>query len=680
VAILKFKFIKGDPLNGIREPNKAFISQSTAKKYFGNKNPIGQSISLDKKTDYLITGIFADIPDNSHLKFDILLSWENLVKLYGPDYLDAWGHTGSFTYIHLKPDADPIAFEEKLIDLVEEGFGEALKAYKMEMFLKMQPVQDIHLNSHYMQEYEINGNKTTIASLTLIAFFIIIIAWVNYINLSTARATTRAREVGMRKVVGASRGQLIIQFFIETILLNLFAFVLALLIVELLRPLFCNFTGIPDNLTIWSQSWFWPTLTLLFAGSIFLSGLYPVLSLSAFKPVTVLKGFALTPRNGINLRKALFIFQLTMSLVLIISTLTIFQQISFMQNIELGFDSEQILVFKTPRVRSENPEKRFDSFKNELLKSPNIRKVCHVTEVPGRQLYWDAGAIKKAGEDDSKGKNYQIIGIDFEFARVFDLKFVAGRNFSKKYPTDKEGLIFNETAVKWMGFESSEKAVGEKVDYWGQIFTIVGVVQDYHQQSPKAAFEPQIYRFLPTGRGVRGLFAAKMSARNSSENVQKVKRAFTKFFPGNPYDYFFLDDYFNQQYQADRFFGKVFSFFAILALVVTALGIFGMSSFNIAKRTKEIGIRKALGASISRILILLSKEYITGIIVASLIAGPIAWIATNQWLQNFANRISIAWWVYPVAAISALLVAYSAVCYQAYRAASANPVQALRYE
>jgi putative ABC transport system permease protein len=678
--ILEFKFIKGDPLIGIREANNAFISQSTARKYFGNQDPMGKTFSVDKKVDYQVAGIFADIPQNSHLKFDILLSYENIRLLYGKDVLESWGHTTFFTYLRLKPGADPRAFENKLVDLVESEAGELQKRYGVEIRLKMQPLHDIHLTSHFMQEYEVNGDKDSVNFLFIIALFIIIMAWVNYINLSTARSLTRAKEVGLRKVIGANRRQLMVQFFSEITLINLAAILIAFVLVQLFLPLFTQITVTPADYSIWKEGWFWAAVLLMFLVGVLLSGLYPVAVMSSFKPAIVLKGKLGNSAKGINLRKILVIFQFVMALVLIIGTLTVYRQLAFMKNQDLGFDKDHVLVLKAPRVRDEAFREKFITLKEELLKQSKINGFCVVTEVPGGQIFWDNGGIFKYGEDISKGKNYQIVGIDYDFVNLFDLKFAAGRNFSKEFPADKDALIFNETAVKWMGFTDPGSALGQKVDYWGHIYTIIGVLNDYHQQSLKAAFEPHIFRLLPYGRGVRGHFAIKINPQNVPETVQFVQQQYEKFFPGNPYEYFFLDDYYHEQYKEDERFGKVFGTFSFLAIFVTCLGIFGLSSFMAIQRTKEIGIRKVLGAGVSKILFLLTKDFLVLLLVSFIAALPLAIWGAMQWLSGFAYRMNLHVWLFVLPLLMVSVIMLLTISYHVVRAALANPVDSIRYE
>jgi len=384
--IFDIAFIKGDPLNGIRSANNAFISRSTAIKYFGDEDPMGKALSVDGKVDYAVAGIFEDVPPNSHLKLDILLSYQNLIALYPPEVRQSWGYTGYFTYLKLKPGADPAAFEKKMPDLVRTHAADLMDFYKVLIELKMQPLTDIHLTSHFMQEYEINGSRSSVNILLIVAVFIIFMAWINYVNLSTSRSLTRAREVGLRKVVGASRFQLITQFFYETFVIYALAVLLALLLISIFLPYFSRITGTPVGDSLWKTSWFWLSLLVLFLAGIFLSGAYPVAALSAFRPAAVLRGDLGNKPKGINLRKALVVFQFVIALVLITATFSVYRQIVYMKNQDLGFDIEQTMVVRIPRVKDASFKESVLSFKEELLKQSQIKKLCVVTEVPGRQI------------------------------------------------------------------------------------------------------------------------------------------------------------------------------------------------------------------------------------------------------------------------------------------------------
>jgi putative ABC transport system permease protein len=678
--ILDFALIDGDPIQGIRKANNAFMSRSTAKKYFGDNAPVGQTFTVDGKVDYVLTGIFEDIPPNSHLKFDIVLSYQNLLSIYSSEVLQSWGHTGFFTYIRLRPDVDPASFEKKMVNLVETHAGEMMRFYKVAIELKMQPLTDIHLTSHFMQEYEINGNRASVNILLIVAFFILLIAWINDVNLSTSRSLTRAKEVGLRKVVGASRSQVIAQFLFETSIIYALAMIITFFLVIEFLPLFNRITGTPLKDGFWTLTGFWLPLVVLFIGGILLSGSYPVVALSAYKPAVVLRGILRSAPEGMNLRKSLVVFQFVMAIVLITATFSIDHQIDFMKNQELGFDMEQVLVVNTPRVRYEAFKESFPTFKEELLRQFPIEKICVVTEVPGRQIIWDNGGIHRAGADKTQGKNYQIVGVDYDFVDVFDLNILLGRNFSREFPADKNALILNETAVKWMGFGSNEDALGKEVDYWGELYPIIGVLADYHQQSLKESFEPHIYRLFPYGRPPWGKFAMKIRGQDIRETTQSIERFYSKFFPGNPFEFFFLDDYFNQQYRSDELLGRVIRVFSFLAILVTCLGIFGMSAFLAIQRTKEIGIRKVLGASTSSIFSLLLKEFILLISVSLFIAWPLAFWGIKQWLNTFANRMPWTLFIFVGPIVIVFVITTATVSSNILKAAFANPVDSIKHE
>ena len=678
LKIFKFKFVSGNPYMGINDINSAFISQSTAKKYFGDENPLGKTFKIDNRSEYKVNGVFEDIPQNSHLKFDFLLSYKNLLRAYGNEIEQAWGETGWFTYLLFKPGAYPYAFEKKLTALIDKEINVEYKQYNLRIDLKIQAMNDIHLNSHFMQEYEVNGDKNTVNILFIIAIFIIIIAWVNYVNLSTARSLTRAKEVGLRKVVGATRPQLMVQFFLEIVIVNTLSILFSLLLVELLLPVFGDLTGTPASYFSWFQGWLWTSISVMFLAGIFLSGLYPVFVLSSFKPISVLKGKLGNSTKGINLRKVLVSFQFIMSLALITATLTVFQQISFMKKQDLGISIDKVLAIRTPRVKDSMFADKITTFKNELLNKAVVNKFCIVSEVPGRQVLSDAGGIHRVGSEENK--NYQIVDIDYDFANVFDVKFAAGRNYSKEFKTDTAGIILNEKAAQWMGFKDAESAIGQKVSFWEQIYTIVGVMKNYHQQSPKEAFEPHLYMLRREGRSSRGFFALKINTQDTKSTLNTIQTMYDSYFPGNPFDYFFVDDYYNQQYKSDVQFGTIFGIFSFLAIFITCLGIFGLASFIVTQRTREISIRKVLGANVTGILFLIAKDFLILIMISFIITIPLCYIGLSRWLNTFANRMDLNIWLFIIPLIIALVLTGITISILVIKAARQNPVDNLRYE
>jgi putative ABC transport system permease protein len=675
--IFDIEMITGDPVTGIRDANCAFISESYAIKYFGDADPLGKTITVDREMSFVITGIFRDMPHNSHLDIDIMLSWPNLLTHYGPDIESSWGDTGFFTYFILKESVTPAEFEEKLKSLVESDFGEVLRFYKLTLELKVQPLTDIHLNSAYMQEIKVNGNKDTVAFLSVIAVFILIIAWVNYINITTARSLTRATEVGLSKAAGAARKQLAGQFFLETLMINMVAFILSLTMMVLLLPLFCNLTGIPDDYQIWHETWFWITVSILFISSVILSGTYPVVVLTSFSTSEVLRGKYIHSKSGIIIRKSLVVFQLSMAIALITCTLLVFRQVRYMKEIDKGIDITDILAVRAPRVRDASFGSRLLTFKEELLKNQVITRFSVGTEVPGRQILWDAGGIFRVGSDQSK--NYQIVGIDYDYLDLLDANIIAGRNFDRSF-SDSSSLIMNEKAVKWMGFASPQEAVGQKVNYWDQIYTIAGVVKDYRQQSPREAFEPHIFRFMPHGRDVRGFFMMKIIPGSEERVLGMVKDKFSEFFPDNPFDYFFLEDYYEQQYSNERLLGSVFGAFAILSVIITCLGIFGLTSFLMLQKTKEISMRKVLGSSVAGIVILFSGDFIRITIVSFIMAVPACYYWLTGWLNTFESKMDLSVWSFVLPFFVTLALTLTTIGAIVAKTASLNPAKNLRSE
>ena len=676
--VFNFPFIQGDSKTGIASPNSAFLSKTTAEKYFGEENPIGKSISIDNKMECQITGVFEDFPHNSHVRMDIVLPWANLLQLVGNDYDEAWGHSGAYTYVLFKQGTDIEQFKIKLNQIAEKEFGEILRNYKLSMSLPIQPLADIHLHSHFQQEFEVNGSKQTLDILIAIAILIVIIAWINYINLSTAQSLTRSKEVGLRKVIGATRLQVILQFFVEVAIINFSAIAISIILIEFLQPYFQNIVGVNLGERIMEQSFSWFNLSILFFSGVFIAGGYPVTILSSFQPMQVLKGKLLSNQKGVLIRKTLVVIQFILAIALLSGTFAIFRQIDFMKDKGLGFNIDGLVAIRAPRALPTNYHSRLNTFKEEIPKIPDILGMTVVTEVPGKQIYWDAGGIHPVGSDESK--NYQIVGIDYDFVDLFGITVVEGRNFSKDFPSDSLGLILNQTAVKWMGFADDKSAIGTQVDYWGIIYTIVGVVKDYHQQSPKAAFEPHIYRLMPYGRGSRGMFVLKLKHSNSLDVMPLVKKMYDGYFPGNPFEYFWIDEYYGRQYNDDIALSKVLTIFSILAIIITALGILGLFSFMVSQRVKEISLRTVMGANTAAILYIFAKEFFLLLIIAFIIAVPLMYYGINQWLNSFASRMNIEISLFFLPILIVFIVAGLTISSQVLKAIKTNPVDNLRYE
>lgn len=679
LPMFSYKVNGGKLAGALAEPNTAVITASAAKKYFGNQDPLGKVISRNKKVNYKITAVVADMPVNAHLKFEVLLSFSTFVNLTSTAAETSWDWDGFYTYLLLKPGTDPKALERKIAQHVKSTRGTILKERNEGIVLNLQAVKDIHLYSNFMYEAEVNGNGQSVYFLLMIAIFIIIIAWINYINLSTARSLERAREVGVRKVMGSHRAQLIRQFLQEALLINFMAVVLAFLIILFSLPLFNSLTGSEVKFSLLKDLNFWLALVAILIGGTFLSGLYPAFVLSSFKPVEVLKGRLAKTSHGAFLRQSLVVFQFAASVALMVGTYCVYHQLNYMQSQDLGVSVEQTLIIRGPNITDSTYPERLTSFKNEMLQVSGIGKVTASTDVPGSKVGWNAGGIRLVGSDPTKSNQYRVIGIDYDFVSAYGLKVLKGRNFSHEFRTDSSAVIFNEAAIKLMGFNKPEEALNKRIEFWGDQFTIVGVVANHHQESLQQEYDAHIFRFIPNSDNFYSL-KAEGGSKNWDNIISQAKIKWTNFFPGNPFEYFFLDEHFQEQYKADKQFGKTFGLFAVLAIIVACLGLFGLVSFVTVQRTKEIGIRKISGAGVPGILVLLTKDFIKPILISFAIASPLTYFLVKKWLNNYAFKIDINLWMFILPAIMILIIAFVTISTQTLKAASANPVKSLRTE
>jgi len=676
--IFSYPLISGDPKTALQEPNTAVITETVAKKLFGNVNPVGKMVSFGYDAPIKITGVLKDFPVNTHFKCDMLLSYATFLKFVGPknDIDNAWRNDGCLTYLLLRPGTDPKVLEAKFVPYVNKeysqfkGSGDGAKYY-------LQPLESIHLYSHLMIEAEPNGDGKSVYLLAGIAIFVIIIAWINYINLATARGIGRAKEVGVRKTLGSAKGQLIMQFMLEAMLLNGLAILLAIALIIVSLPFFSSLSGQYLGLTLLVKPAFWLAVVCLFLLGSFFSGFYPAMVLSNFKPVEVMKGKLSASPRGIILRKTMVVFQFAASIFLLIGSLTVYKQIQFMEKQKLGINIDQTLVIKPPLAKVDSFYRSMSAFKNESLRNAAVKSVTVSTSIPGEPVQWNAGGIKLVGTPDADGKQYRIIGGDYDYLKAYGAKLITGRVFSKDFSTDPHAVVFNRNAVAEMGFSKPEEAIGKRVDFWGDVYTIIGVVENYHQQSLHDAYDALIFRCIPD---VRGDVSVKISTANLPQTIATLKNNWKTFFPGDQFDYFFLDQHFNEQYHADRQFGNVFAAFTGIGIFVACLGLFGLVSYTIVQRTKEIGIRKVLGASVNGILQLLYKDFAQLVVVAFVVSAPLGWYASHKWLQTYAFRIDISWTLFVFPFIIVLLVAFATVSYLSVKAALMNPVKSLKTE
>jgi putative ABC transport system permease protein len=688
LPMMGYELVAGDINTALAQPLSAVITETYARMYFGNEDPIGKQLRL-QDDDYnnelvKVTGVVRDVPPNTHLKFDVLFSYKTLYSRFEgaiTRYDQGWRRKDMYTFIRVQPGTDIKALEAKLPALVDKYKPEN-KDRNAKETLALQQLKSIHLTSQLSEEPEINGDGKIVRFLAIIGLFVLVIAWINYVNLSTAKAMERAKEVGVRKVMGAFKFQLLRQFVVEAGLVNLISTLIALLIVALVLPYFNSVSGLSLNLSYLVQPWFLLLVGGLWLVGMVLSGFYPAIVLSSFKPVTVLKGKLKNTVSGIFLRKSLVVVQFMASVALIAGMLIVYNQLNFMMNQDLGMNIEQVLVVERPGIAPQDRNafnSTIDVFRDELKKSPNVLAIAASATVPGKQREYKA-VVKPYGAPDDKQITIRFNSMDYEFLDVFKMKVVAGRAFDEKYPTDQDtSVVISESTARLLGYQNPEDAVNQTLTIpgfqWDPI--IVGVVNDYHQVSLKKALDPAIFYCTKYGGE---FYSVRLNTANLNETVEHVKQAWTKAFPGNPFEYFFLDDYFNKQYENERKFGKLFTTFAALAVIVACLGLFGLSAYTATQRTKEIGIRKALGSTEKGIFVLLAQEYLKLIGLSILVATPLVWWGMSTWVQTFPYRTPISFIVFIVAGVAVLLVALFTVSFQTMKAAKTNPVESLRYE
>jgi len=689
ITMLGIQMVKGNSATALNAPGKIIISQSMAKKYFGNDEALNKSLTVRSQEiveNYEITGVFKDYPANSHLIIDYLIPYAQLEKenRVGGDTTNAvntsFGWYDFYTYVQLKPGTDAKKFENKLTAFAEKymNASEWHKTNNVKNWLYLIPLKDIYLYSNYNQEAEVNGNGGAVGFMYLIGFIIMAIAWINYINLSTARSVERAKEVGVRKVLGAARTGLIRQFMLESLLLNLTSIAIALFVAYMLTPAFNVLMGMDIARGFSMSAKYWGIFAGIFVGGSLLSGLYPSIVLSNYKPLSVLKGAFKNSSGGLLLRKGLIVLQFGVSVVLIAGTIIVYQQVKYMRSQQLGVNINQTLVLDGVQSLGDSIyQNTLQPFKTDLLKIAGVKSIAASTSVIGKEIYWTNG-LQSIDHRERGAVTLYHLGIDYDFIPQFEVKLVAGRNFSKSYSTDVRAAILNEQAVAQLGFKDPADALNKKIVRGGRdTLNIVGVVQSFHTLGLQKPIDPQIILLRPN---TRNAYSVKLQSADMQNTVAAVQKTWGKYFPNDPFSYYFLDEQFNQQYKADQQFGKVFTLFAFLAILIACFGLLGLSAYNILQRTKEVGIRKVLGASTQNVLYILSKDFLLLVFIAFMFAAPVAWWLMHTWLQDFAYRINISWWVFGVAGLLAAVIALGTISYQAVKAAMANPVKSLRTE
>ena len=679
-SFFPYTWLHGDKTTALREVNSIVISASAAKKYFGNTDPIGQKLEIimvSTSFPCTVTGVFDDPPANSTMQFSMLLSW----AMQSDWKKKTWYVHESYTFLKLVPGASP-ALVEAGFPAVAEGYknGPAMKDSKWGITLV--PLQNIHLQPVKPNEIEVKGNRHAVEFLNVLAYVILLIACINYINLSTARALQRAKEVGMRKVSGARPWQLIGQFLLESLLLGLPALVLGVVLAALASVVLPRWLGSDRNYSAMAHGVFWGRVGLVYLGAVMLSGLYPALVMTRFQPITVLKGRYSFSRGGILLRRGLVVFQFVLGFLLIAGTLAVYRQLLYMRNQDAGVRVEQTLVIKAP-VSATGYAEKTTALSSRLQGLSGVSGVTLSGAVPGREV-GEFLANRRFGADKNEERLYEMLKVDFDFLRIYKPQLIAGRGFDPTRPADSTGLVLNESAVRSLGFGSPEAALGQQV--WleanpGRTDKVIGVIRDYHQQGLQTAYTPLILFMDPAYPWVPvQYYSLKLDTRDMARMVDGVRRVWSDVFPESSFDYFFLDEFYDRQYQDDRQFARVTTLFSALAIFIGLIGLLGLTAHAAARRTREIGIRKVLGASAAGIMGLLSLDLIRLLVVASLLAFPISWWTIHQWMQGYAFRAPLSWWLLVAPVPVLLIVTFGTTSWLSWRAARVNPVESLRSE
>jgi putative ABC transport system permease protein len=666
-----FALIKGNAVTVLRDPNSIVLTKTSAKKYFGNDDPIGKVVQFNKDEQLKVTGVCEDVPVNSHLQFDMVISLSTIRATVAPDWFTQFPSNNMFTYVQLNSSVDPSQLQKRFPAFMDKYLGEYYAASGFKMGLTIKPLSEIYFATDAFDKAK-HGNKKMVYVFMSIAILILVIACINFINLATARATDRSKEVGLRKVLGAVRKQLVVQFILESVLYAAIACLLSIGLLQLLMPSYSNLLGyqLPSY---WANPWVYVFIIGVIIVVGLLAGSYPALMLSSFSPIDSLKGKLKRGKGGAFFRKTLVVFQFGISVLLIVSVVVIMSQMNYVRNADLGFNKEQSMIvgFDNTDISSHKLQ-----FKNELLNISAVKNVSMMSGEPGG-FHDSYGFEAEANPNEKYLFNTEFT--DFDFVKTLGLKIIAGRDFSESFRTDStDAVLINRTAATKLGY-TPEQAIGKWIRNTSRDSLkrrIVGVVEDYHYVSLKDPIGPLV---ISPGRD-RRLALIKVRTNNIQSTIAAIKKAYVAAAPAYPFEYNFLDERFDRLYKTESRQQTVLSIFSIIAIFIACLGLFGLASYTAIKRTKEIGVRKVLGSSVQNIVLLLSKDLLKPVLVGTLIAMPVGYYAMNKWLQGFAYRINFHWWMFVIAIVAAVSIALLTVGFQAVKAAIANPVKSLRTE
>ncbi len=677
--LFDLEWMEGSPENALSGPYTGVLTEEMSAKYFPGQNALGKYIKYidrDNDIDIKVTGVVESMPVNSHLHFDVLISRHTPLEDWGLE--PNWDSNNEVTYILLDKNADPDPVATQL-----EGLLKKYQPHSNDRYV-MQNIQDIHLYSHKTYELEENGNGRLVYALLGVSFFIVVIAWINFINLTTARAMERAKEVGIRKTMGSARIQLIKQFMMEALVLNTTALILALTLSQILSHPFSVFVDSDvTRYSVLSDGLLLMAMLFLFLFGCMATGFYPAIVLSSYQPVAILKGKFSGSKKGQGLRRSLVFFQYALATVLITGVIVFYKQYMFMQRQDLGMDIERSVVFRLPVVKNTGAadstfHARIKTLKQRLLSYHQVKAVAVSESVPGHGIYElsSTRGLRRVGEPSNQN-NYYFYRVDEDFFPLMNIRFAAGGNFQQGVANNDQRII-NESARILLGFPDNASAIGEKIRWWGRDVEVIGVVKDHHHHSLDKTIDPILYWYSP-GRNASWV-TAKIKTSDFDETIRYIEQLYGEVMPDEHFDHHFLSDTYSGQYKSDKVMTRSFAAFSVLAIFIACLGLFGLSWFVISQRTKEIGIRKVLGASVISLCRLLTFRFLTLVGFAGLVVIPVTYYITHAWLERYAFKTELDWWIYLVPVIIMVLIAVITIASQTIRAASANPAESLKYE
>ncbi|HWB28350.1 MAG TPA: ABC transporter permease [Chitinophagaceae bacterium] len=667
--VFTHKFIEGDPATALIAPKSMVLTQSVAEKYFGKgQRALGKSLENDKGDVYKITGVIEDVPKNSHLIFNALVSITTLPK----DYQNNWGGFNIFTYVLLKPNTNPAAFEKKLLPMYAKYMAPIFAQFNVKIHYGVQLVTSIHLHSDMSNEPEEAGNMSYIYIFAAVALFMLLIACINYMNLTTARSARRAKEIGIRKVTGSSKGQLVTQFLVESMLMSLFALILSIGAIAVCLPEFNTLSGKFISFTsLWQPGTFLILVGIvLFVG--FVGGSYPAFYLAKFNPINILKGSLAKGSSNVTLRRVLVVVQFSISMIMLICTWVVYGQLNYLRNVDLGFDKQQVLSINANS--NSNISTKIQAFKEEMRKNPQVLSVSTAQSVPGGGLNFNLFSVQSKNGFTDKGVN--CYAVDEDYFKTLGMKIVKGRNFTG-LPDTLHSIIVNENMAKYFGWD---EPLGKRVkfpgDTSGYYLEVVGVVKDFNQKSLYNPIEPLILFYTPNSNGIQ----LKLNAKNISGAIASVESAWKNIFPDLPFSYTFLDRDFDSQYAADQKRGQIFTTFSIVTIAITCLGLLGLIAFTTQQRQKEISIRKVMGASLGQLVPLITRNFAYLVGISCIIAFPVAYIFMHKWLALFSYNPGLSMLPFLLSAVAVLFITMLTVIFHTLKAALANPSKSLRAE